>query len=294
MRKINISNETKRDAEVAFGTSFRRVAPIYKTASGSTGKNERRLKATMATTEAALLATYGEGLADALIAGDPEIDMERLGLKLEGLKKVFITQAQKVAYGVSLNEHAQLSDLEKSQRELMQIIGRLEGEMKTAFVDAFNKINENFAVTFSELFGGGSAEISLSDPENVLESGIEIKAAPPGKIIKNLMQLSGGEQAFIGVALFFAILKVNPTPFCILDEIEAALDEVNVERLAQYIKRYSDETQFIMITHRRGTMAAATRLYGVTMPERGISKVLTLDVADIAKNKENDWNGLFS
>jgi chromosome segregation protein len=189
---------------------------------------------------------------------------------------------------------AQLSDLEKSQRELMGIIGRLEGEMKTAFVDAFNKINENFAVTFSELFGGGSAEITLSDPENVLESGIEIKAAPPGKIIKSLMQLSGGEQAFIGVALFFAILKVNPTPFCILDEIEAALDEVNVERLAQYIKRYSDETQFIMITHRRGTMAAATRLYGVTMPERGISKVLTLDVADIAKNKENDWNGLFS
>ena len=188
----------------------------------------------------------------------------------------------------------QLSDLEKSKSELMGIIGRLEGEMKTAFVDAFNKINENFAVTFSELFGGGSAEITLSDPDNVLESGIEIKAAPPGKIIKNLMQLSGGEQAFIGVALFFAILKVNPTPFCILDEIEAALDEVNVERLAQYIKRYSDETQFIMITHRRGTMAAATRLYGVTMPERGISKVLTLDVADIAKNKENDWNGLFS
>ena len=188
----------------------------------------------------------------------------------------------------------QLTDLEKSKNELLGIIGRLEGEMKTAFVDAFNKINENFAVTFSELFGGGSAEITLSDPDNVLESGIEIKAAPPGKIIKNLMQLSGGEQAFIGVALFFAILKVNPTPFCILDEIEAALDEVNVERLAQYIKRYSDETQFIMITHRRGTMAAATRLYGVTMPERGISKVLTLDVSDISKNKENDWNGLFS
>ena len=189
---------------------------------------------------------------------------------------------------------AQLADLEKSQRELMDIIGRLEGEMETSFVSAFNAINEHFGQTFSELFGGGSAELSLTDPENVLESGIEIKAAPPGKIIKNLMQLSGGEQAFIGVALFFAILKVNPTPFCILDEIEAALDEVNVERLAQYIKRYSDDTQFIMITHRRGTMAAATRLYGVTMPERGISKVLTLDVGDISKNKENDWNGLFS
>ena len=189
---------------------------------------------------------------------------------------------------------AQLTDLEKSKNELLGIIGRLEGEMKTSFVSAFNDINEHFGETFSELFGGGSAELSLTDPENVLESGIEIKAAPPGKIIKNLMQLSGGEQAFIGVALFFAILKVNPTPFCILDEIEAALDEVNVERLAQYIKRYSDETQFIMITHRRGTMAAATRLYGVTMPERGISKVLTLDVGDISKNKENDWNGLFS
>ncbi|MBQ4111356.1 MAG: chromosome segregation protein SMC [Clostridia bacterium] len=189
---------------------------------------------------------------------------------------------------------AQLADMEKSRDELMDIIGRLEKEMKTSFVEAFDKINDNFRATFAELFGGGSAELSLTDPENVLECGIEIKAAPPGKIIKNLMQLSGGEQAFIGVALFFAILKVNPTPFCILDEIEAALDEVNVERLAQYIKRYSDETQFIMITHRRGTMAAATRLYGVTMPERGISKVLTLDVADIAKNKENDWNGLFS
>ena len=190
--------------------------------------------------------------------------------------------------------NGQITDLEKARKDLTGIIDRLEGEMKTAFVDAFNKINENVRVTFAELFGGGSAELSLSDPENVLECGIEIKAAPPGKIIKNLMQLSGGEQAFIGVALFFAILKVNPTPFCILDEIEAALDEVNVERLAQYIKRYSDETQFIMITPRRGTMAAATRLYGVTMPERGISKVLTLDVADIAKNKENDWNGLFS
>ncbi len=188
----------------------------------------------------------------------------------------------------------QIEDLEKSRAELTKIITGLETRMKEAFTTSFNAINENFGKTFSELFGGGSAELSLTDPENILESGIDIKAAPPGKIIKNLMQLSGGEQAFIGVALFFAILKVNPTPFCILDEIEAALDEVNVERLAQYIKRYSDETQFIMITHRRGTMAAATRLYGVTMPEHGISKVLALDIADISKNKENDWNGLFS
>ena len=187
----------------------------------------------------------------------------------------------------------QIEDLEKAKKELAEIIDQLEKEMKVSFVDSFNKINENFGKVFSELFGGGSAELSLTDPENVLESGIEIKAAPPGKIIKSLMQLSGGEQAFVGVALFFAILQVNPTPFCILDEIEAALDEVNVERLAQYIKRYSHGTQFIMITHRRGTMAAADRLYGVTMPEHGISKVLMLNINDISKKEGEDWDGIF-
>jgi len=189
--------------------------------------------------------------------------------------------------------NTQITDLEKAKKELTGIISQLEVEMKAAFVDSFNKINENFGKVFAELFGGGSAELSLTDPENVLECGIEIKAAPPGKIIKSLMQLSGGEQAFIGVALFFAILQVNPTPFCILDEIEAALDEVNVERLAQYIKRYSHGTQFIMITHRRGTMAAADRLYGVTMPEHGISKILMLDTNDISKKEGDDWNGIF-
>ncbi len=188
---------------------------------------------------------------------------------------------------------AQISDLNSAKEELMRVIEQLEGEMKTAFIDSFNQINENFNRVFSELFGGGSAEVSLTDPDNVLESGIEIKAAPPGKIIKNMVQLSGGEQAFIAIALFFAILQVNPTPFCILDEIEAALDEVNVARLAEYIKRYSGGTQFVMITHRRGTMEAASRLYGVTMPERGISKVLELDVADISKKKGEDWNGIF-
>ena len=187
----------------------------------------------------------------------------------------------------------QINDLNAARDELLSVIDKLEGEMKVAFVDAFNQINENFNRTFSELFGGGAAEISLTDPDNVLESGIEIKAAPPGKIIKNMVQLSGGEQAFIAIALFFAILQVNPTPFCILDEIEAALDEVNVVRLAEYIKRYSGGTQFVMITHRRGTMEAANRLYGVTMPERGISKVLELDVNEISKKKGEDWDGIF-
>ncbi len=188
---------------------------------------------------------------------------------------------------------AQIKDLGASKDDLLDIINKLEGEMKTAFVDSFNRINENFNRVFGELFGGGTAELSLTDPENVLESGIEIKAAPPGKIIKNLVQLSGGEQSFIAIALFFAILQVNPTPFCILDEIEAALDEVNVARFAEYIKRYANGTQFVLITHRRGTMEAANRLYGVTMPERGISKVLELDIADISKKKGDEWDGIF-
>ncbi len=215
--------------------------------------------------------------------------------KLRVLGHVDLDAVNKYAEVKARYDHmnAQITDLEKARRELNSIIEQLESEMKTSFVDSFNKINENFGKVFAELFGGGSAELSLTDPENVLESGIEIKAAPPGKIIKSLMQLSGGEQAFVGVALFFAILQVNPTPFCILDEIEAALDEVNVERLAQYIKRYSHGTQFIMITHRRGTMAAADRLYGVTMPEHGISKVLMLDVNDISKKEGEDWNGIF-
>ncbi len=248
---------------------------------------------------------YELNRADAVALGyppvTPENRTEMLSLqtecrnKLRAIGSVDLDAVQKYAEVKERYDYmsAQISDLEKAKKDLDGIISRLEVEMKAAFVDSFNKINENFGKVFAELFGGGSAELSLSDPENVLESGIEIKAAPPGKIIKSLMQLSGGEQAFIGVALFFAIIQVNPTPFCILDEIEAALDEVNVERLAQYIKRYAHGTQFIMITHRRGTMAAADRLYGVTMPEHGISKVLMLDVNDISKKEGEDWNGIF-
>ncbi len=181
----------------------------------------------------------------------------------------------------------QVADMTRSRDELMAIVEKLEDEMKTSFVSAFAEINKNFGVVFRELFGGGQAELSLTDPDDVLRCGIEIKAAPPGKIIKNLSLLSGGEQAFVACALFFAILKVNPTPFCLLDEIEAALDEVNVYRLGEYIRRFCGETQFILITHRRGTMQIADRLYGVTMPERGISRVIALDVNEIeSKNKE--------
>ncbi len=175
----------------------------------------------------------------------------------------------------------QIEDLRKSKAELTSVINRLENEMRGQFLEAFHAINKNFAEVFTALFGGGTAELSLTEPEDVLTSGIEIKAAPPGKIIKSLTLLSGGEQAFVAIALFFAILKVNPSPFCILDEIEAALDEVNVNRFAEYVKQMSDNTQFVLITHRRGTMEAADRIYGVTMPERGISKVLSLNVGDI-------------
>ena len=185
----------------------------------------------------------------------------------------------------SLN--TQFVDLTSSYDELLGIITRLEGEMRTSFITAFEAINKNFGITFKELFGGGNAELSMVDPEDVLTSGIEIKAAPPGKIIKSLSLLSGGEQSFVAIALLFAILKVNPTPFCILDEIEAALDEVNVFRFGEYIKKFDDGTQFILITHRRGTMEIGDRLYGVTMPQRGISQAIELNVNEIeGKQKE--------
>ncbi|MBO7304745.1 MAG: chromosome segregation protein SMC [Clostridia bacterium] len=183
--------------------------------------------------------------------------------------------------------NTQFVDLTSSYDELVGIITRLEGEMRTSFITAFEAINKNFGITFKELFGGGNAELSLVDPEDVLTTGIEIKAAPPGKIIKSLSLLSGGEQSFVAIALLFAILKVNPTPFCILDEIEAALDEVNVFRFGEYIKRFDDNTQFILITHRRGTMEIGDKLYGVTMPQRGISQAIELNVNEIeGKQKE--------
>ena len=175
----------------------------------------------------------------------------------------------------------QFEDLTKSRQEFENTIEILEREMKTKFVEVMGEINVAFKRVFRELFGGGNAELVLTDPDDVLHCGIDINVAPPGKIIKSLSLLSGGEQAFISIALFFAILNVNPSPFCIFDEIEAALDEVNVAMFANYIKKYSDKTQFITITHRRGTMEVADTLYGVTMAERGISKVLTLNVNEV-------------
>ena len=180
---------------------------------------------------------------------------------------------------------AQIEDLTQSKTELEKIVNSIEEEMKRMFSEAFEKINKYFGETFRELFGGGSAHLTLTDPENILTSGVEINAAPPGKMVKNLNLLSGGEQAFVAIALIFALIKVNPSPFCIFDEIEAALDEVNVTRVANYVRRFSKELQIIMITHRRGMMETADTLYGVTMPRRGISKVFTLDVNAVAENR---------
>ena len=177
---------------------------------------------------------------------------------------------------------AQVTDVEKSRAELNRMIGELCDEMRTLFADSFKRINENFVHIFRELFGGGSARLYLSDPDDVLESGIEIEVSPPGKVIKNLSALSGGEQALVAISIYFAILAVNPSPFCILDEIEAALDDVNVVRYAQYLRRLTDKTQFIVITHRRGTMEAADVLYGVTMQEDGVSKILRLDLNSVS------------
>ena len=188
--------------------------------------------------------------------------------------------------------NAQYIDLSQSKDDTIAIIARIESEMRTSFIQAFNDINRNFGITFKELFGGGSAELSLTEPEDVLTSGIEIKAAPPGKIIKSMSLLSGGEQSFVAIALLFAILKVNPTPFCILDEIEAALDEVNVFRFGEYVKKLCDDTQFILITHRRGTMEIGDRLYGVTMPQRGISQAIELNVNEIEGKQEELLDGI--
>ncbi len=178
---------------------------------------------------------------------------------------------------------AQVGDVEKSKKELIRMISELTDKMSQQFREQFVKINNNFDETFRELFGGGKAELILEDPADVLESSIDIKLQPPGKNVKRLDSLSGGEKGLSAIALLFAIMKVNPAPFCIFDEVEAALDDVNVTRYAQYVRRMTANTQFILITHRRGTMEEADMLYGITMQEQGVSKLLELKTAELVK-----------
>ena len=167
-------------------------------------------------------------------------------------------------------------DLESTMAKLRKIISDMTNIMKEQFKEKFEMINKNFAEVFKELFGGGNASLTLEDKDNILECGIEITVQPPGKKLQNMMLLSGGEKAFTAIALLFAILKINPAPFCVLDEIEAALDDVNVYRYAEYLKKFAKNTQFLVITHRKGTMEAADTVYGITMEENGISKLLSM------------------
>lgn len=176
----------------------------------------------------------------------------------------------------------QIDDIEKSKSELLKIIEDLTSSMSEKFLEKFNKINEEFKISFADFFGGGKGEIVLEQPDNCLESPIEIKIQPPGKSVQNINLFSGGEKSLAAMALLFSVLKVQPAPFCIYDEVEAALDDVNVERFAKYMRKMTDKTQFISITHRRGTMEEADVLYGVTMQEKGVSKLIELQTAELA------------
>ena len=174
------------------------------------------------------------------------------------------------------NDNQIKEQIQNKENKLRKVIQEMTETMKTQFEEQFKIINKNFGEVFVELFGGGKAELKLVDEDNILESGIDIEVQPPGKKLQNMMLLSGGERAFTAIAILFAILKINPAPFCVLDEIEAALDDVNVFRFADYIKKFTKDTQFLVITHRKGTMEAADTVYGITMEEKGISKLLSM------------------
>ncbi|HOH88898.1 MAG TPA: chromosome segregation protein SMC, partial [Bacillota bacterium] len=174
----------------------------------------------------------------------------------------------------------QVEDLSKARENLIAVIAEIEENMKLQFITEFNKINENFNIVFKQLFGGGHAELVLTDKDDVLGSGIEIIAKPPGKKLQNLLLLSGGERALTAIALLFGILKMKPAPFCVLDEIDAALDDANVDRFAEFLVSFSATTQFIVVTHRKGTMECADCLYGVSMEDSGVSKLVSVRLED--------------
>lgn len=213
-------------------------------------------------------------------------DIARLKREIQKLGNVNVNAIEdiKVVYDRYDELATQLHDLEQSKEDTLKAINELSAEMSAIFEEKFNQINENFKVTFKELFGGGYAHLELVGSDNILEAGIEINANPPGKKLSGLSPMSGGEKALTAIAILFAILKLRPMPFCLLDEIEAALDDANVERFAQYLHRFSGNTQFIVITHRKPTMELADSLYGVTMEEKGVSKVVSVKLSEAIKN----------
>ena len=216
--------------------------------------------------------------------GMPEISRIKKEIQKLGYVNVNAIEDSKTLLERYEELSTQEADLSKAEEDLNQIISELSTEMATRFETQFNKINENFKTTFRELFGGGNARLELTESENLLEAGVDIVAEPPGKKLQNITLLSGGEKALTAIAILFAILKLKPMPFCLLDEIEAALDEANVERFAQYLKRFSKVTQFIVITHRKPTMELADSLYGVTMEEKGVSKMVSVKLSEAVKN----------
>ena len=235
---------------------------------------------------------YAEGYEERLAKGEPQKQLSKEFVREWLMANGFMgKEGQQVpemtdAFCEEVSERyrflkSQIEDIENSRTELNRLIDELTMDMQSIFTENFSQISEHFAQVFTQLFDGGRGELSLTDPQNVLDSGIEIYVQPPGKIIKNLAALSGGEQAFVAIAIYFAILKVRPSPFVLLDEIEAALDDVNVVKYAQYLRTMCGKTQFIAITHRRGTMEEADVLYGVTMQEEGVSKLLELNVGEI-------------
>lgn len=232
--------------------------------------------------------TQSEALALEIDLGDPaeaKRHLQELKNKIRALGNVNVAAIDEYKEVSERYEFmsTQIADIEKSKTELEKLIAELTSKMAAQFREQFAKINRYFGETFSELFDGGKAELILEDEHNVLECPIEIKVQPPGKNVQNIDLLSGGEKGLSAIALLFAILKVSPAPFCFFDEVEAALDEVNVARYAQYARRMTGNTQFILITHRRGTMEEADVLYGVTMQEKGVSKLLELKTAEMAR-----------
>ena len=175
----------------------------------------------------------------------------------------------------------QRNDLLVAKTTLHEAMSEMDEEMTARFSMTFNAVQNRFRHVFKEMFGGGDADLHLTQPDNLLETGVEIVARPPGKKLQNLTLLSGGERALTAIALLFSIIEVRPVPFCILDEVEAALDEANVIRYSKYLKKFSDKTQFIVITHRKGTMEGADVLYGITMQESGVSKVISVKLSDV-------------
>ncbi|MEG0456531.1 MAG: hypothetical protein RR549_00160 [Oscillospiraceae bacterium] len=210
-------------------------------------------------------------------------DVNSLKLKIKALGSINVAAIEEYKEVKERYDflNTQINDVEKSKKELENLIDDLSSTMKKIFIDEFYKINENFSKIFINLFGGGHGELKITDQTDVLNSGIEIIVAPPGKVINNISSLSGGEHALIAVSIYFAILKVRPSPFCVLDEIDAALDDVNVNKLTAYLRSMNTKTQFIAITHKRGTMEDSDVLYGITMQEKGVSKLLKMDVSEV-------------